>query len=255
MEMLKPQKSQLTCSYCSKIFRDQIKLPCGDSICREHLSERNVVKQNKIKCKKCNDEFGVKNNQFKSNNELKSLMESHSYSSREEISLKYELEQSIRQFFEFYDEFIQNKNKIESDVFDHFQEMRFKIDEHREELKKRIDDIALGMIDQTKIYEETYLKELKEHFSSFDKTQSLANELNEIEETFRNPNLLIETIEDMQQKQEESLNGIQSKLNEMNQVKDKLKATNEFKPKLSLFNQKEEDTSLFGSIRLNACYN
>jgi hypothetical protein len=244
----------LTCSYCSKIFRDQIKLPCGDSICREHLSERNVVKQNKIKCKKCNDEFGVKNNQFKSNNELKSLIESHSYSSREEISLKHELEQSIRQFFEFYDEFIQNKNKIESDVFDHFQEMRFKIDEHREELKKRIDDIALGMIDQTKIYEETYLKELKEHFSSFDTTQSLANELNQKEETFRNPNLLIETIEDMQQKQEESLNGIQSKLNEMNQVKDKLKATNEFKPKLSLFNQKEEDTSLFGSIRLNACW-
>ena len=55
---------------------------------------------------------------------------------------------SLQKFFEFYDVFSQNKSKLESDVFDHFHEMRFKIDQHREELKKRIDDIALGMIDR-----------------------------------------------------------------------------------------------------------
>ena len=49
-------KSQLTCSYCSKAFKDPILLPCDDSICRQHLSDRDVVKQNKIKCKKCNEE-------------------------------------------------------------------------------------------------------------------------------------------------------------------------------------------------------
>ena len=47
-------KSQLTCSHCSKIFRDPIELPCDDFICREHLSEKDVVKENKIKCKECN---------------------------------------------------------------------------------------------------------------------------------------------------------------------------------------------------------
>jgi hypothetical protein len=47
--MLKSQKSQLTSSYCSKIFKDPIMLPCDDSICREHLSDRDVVKQNKSK--------------------------------------------------------------------------------------------------------------------------------------------------------------------------------------------------------------
>ena len=65
--MLKSEKSQLTCSYCSRIFKDPSDLPCGDSICREHLHERNVVKHDRIKCKTCSDEFGVKNNQFKSN--------------------------------------------------------------------------------------------------------------------------------------------------------------------------------------------
>ena len=61
--MLK-SKSHLTCSFCSKIFKDPIELPCGDSICRKHLSERDVVKEKRIKCKECNEEFGVKGKQF-----------------------------------------------------------------------------------------------------------------------------------------------------------------------------------------------
>ena len=70
--------------------------------------------------------------------------------------------------------------------------MRFQKDQQREELKKKIDDISLGMIDETKKYEAIYLKSLKEKLfenfsSSFEQTQSLDNELNRIEETFRNP--------------------------------------------------------------------
>ena len=37
---------------------------------------------------------------------------------------------------------------------------------------------------------------LNESYSSFDDSQSLEHELNEIEETFRDPNLLIETIKE-----------------------------------------------------------
>jgi hypothetical protein len=44
---------------------------------------------------------------------------------------------------------------------------------------------------------------------------------NEMEEVFRNPNLSIQSIKQMQQKHEESLNDIQCKLNEINQIKDK----------------------------------
>jgi hypothetical protein len=251
--MLKSQKSQLTCSYCSRIFKDPIILPCGDSMCRQHLKERDVVKQNKIRCNKCNAEFQVKNSEFKSNEDYKNSIESQSCLSDDEISLKQELEESIQKFFEFCDKFQQNKSKLESDVFDHFQEIRFQIDEHRERLKVRIDDIALAMIDQTKKYEEKYLQDLKEKFSSFDHSQSLENEMNGIEDTFRNPHLLIETIKQMQRRQEESLNGIQMKLKQINQVKDHLVATNGFKPNLSSFNQTEGDTS-FGSLKLDECW-
>jgi hypothetical protein len=89
-------------------------------MCREHLSERSVVKENKIKCKQCNEEFGVsKNNEFKPNEALTQSIERQSHLSDEETNLKQELQISIRKFFEFYDEFIRNKSSLESDVFDH----------------------------------------------------------------------------------------------------------------------------------------
>jgi hypothetical protein len=139
------------------------------------------------------------------------LVESQSYLSGEEKRLKQKLEESIRKFFEFYDEFQLNRTKLDLDVFEHFQEMRFQIDEHRERIKERIDHIALAMVDQTKKYEALYLKNIKEHFSSFDDSKSLQIKLTEIEETFRNPNLLFESIQEMQQKQEEALKDIQIK--------------------------------------------
>ncbi len=99
-------------------------------------------------------------------------------------------------------------------MFDHFHEMRFQIDEHREELKRSIDDIALAMIDKIKKHEEIYLKELKDSFSSFDDGYSLEHELNQIEETFRHSNLLVKTIKEMQHKKIKSLDFIQIKLNQ-----------------------------------------
>jgi hypothetical protein len=107
-------KYQLTCSYCSKIFKDPIELPCEDNICREHLLENVVVKENRIKCKKCNEQFQVKDNQFKSTKAFTNLIESQSFLSDEESSLKQNLEESIRKFIQLHDEFAQNKTKHSS---------------------------------------------------------------------------------------------------------------------------------------------
>ena len=87
-------KSHLTCSFCSRILKDPIELPCDENICREHLSEKAIVKQNKIKCNECKQDFQVSNNDFKSNKTLKNLIESQSYLSEQEISLKQKLEET-----------------------------------------------------------------------------------------------------------------------------------------------------------------
>ena len=44
MEMLKSKKSEVTCSYCSKIYKHPILLPCGDSICRYNLKFKQEPK-------------------------------------------------------------------------------------------------------------------------------------------------------------------------------------------------------------------
>jgi hypothetical protein len=238
-------KSKLTCFNCSRIYKDPIELPCEDSICSEHLTEKDVVKQNRIKCMKCKQEFSVENNEFKSNKTIKQFIDEQVYLSDEEITLKQRLEKSIKIFFQVYEEFTLSKNKLDMDCHNHFQEMRFQIDEHREKLKERIDEIALEMIDKTKKYEAMYSKSLKENL--LENTLTFKSIDQEMEEKFRNPILLLDSIKEMQLQQEKDINDITLKLNEISQVKVHLKATNEFKPNLtSLLHEIS-----FGSILLS----
>ena len=133
-------KSSLTCSNCSKIFKDPIELPCKHNLCKEHLTE------NKIKCVECKQDFEVKDNEFKTVNLVKKQLDEHLYLSDAEFSLKKKIEDSIRQFFQMYDEFTLDKTKLDMDVHENLQEIRFKLDEHREKLKEKIDNIYIERI-------------------------------------------------------------------------------------------------------------
>ena len=81
-----------------------------------------------------------------------------------------------------------------------------------------------------------YLKNLNEELNASLKQlniKSLNESLTHVEETFRDPNLLIESIQGIYLKQKKAVASIQSILDEMFQVKNNLKASNEFKPSLS----------------------
>jgi hypothetical protein len=241
-------KSTLTCSYCLKIFKDPIELPCSHNLCKQHLTEKSVVKDNRIKCGECKQDFEVKDNEFKSIEILKKQLDELLFLSDEEVSLKKQIEDSIQMFFQIFEKFSMNKTTLDLDVHNHLTEIRFKLDENREELKKKIDDIYMEMIEKTKKFESTYLKSLEDKLYSSLKsfeTKSLEQSLNETEETFRNPNLLIESIREMQRKQEESIAELKLKLNEQSQVKDHLIKMNEFKPNPTF----SQDS--FGQLRLN----
>ena len=90
-------KLLMKCLYCSKIFKDPISLPCGDTICEEHLKETNILKQNQIKCSQCNTSFEIKDNDFKSNTLVKKLLDEGTYMNDEEKILKLQLEEGLRQ--------------------------------------------------------------------------------------------------------------------------------------------------------------
>jgi hypothetical protein len=241
-------KSSLTCSYCSKIYKDPIELPCSHNLCKEHLAENNVIKEKIIKCAKCKNAFEFKDNEFKTNNFLKKQLDDLLFLSDEELALKKQIEDSIRQFFQMHEQFTLNKTRIDLDVHEHFQEIRFQLDEHREELKQKIDDIYMEMIEKTKTFEAVYLKNLADKLEaslkSFE-TTFIEQSLKETEETFRNPNVLIESIREMQRQQEGAIEELKLQLNEQSKVKDNLIQMNEFKPNLSF------SPDMFGLLRLN----
>ncbi len=68
-------KSTLTCSYCLKIFKDPIELPCKHNLCKEHLVEKEASIENRIKCVECKQEFEVLDHEFKPNNFIKKQLD------------------------------------------------------------------------------------------------------------------------------------------------------------------------------------
>jgi len=151
-------KLSLTCSNCSKIFKNPIELPCEHLVCKEHLME--MVKQNRIKCAECKQEFEVKGNELKSAEFVKKLINSQIYLSDEEIVLKKKIEDSIKFFFGIYELFTLNKNYLDSECQDHFQELKRQLDMHREKIKEKVDDIYMDMIEKTKEFEVSNLRSI-----------------------------------------------------------------------------------------------
>ena len=89
-------KFYLTCSYCLKIFQEPIAPPCGDSICQEHLHERDVLKKNKIQCSLCNKGFSFNDHEFKINTSLNNLLDAGVFWTDEEKILRENLEQTLK---------------------------------------------------------------------------------------------------------------------------------------------------------------
>jgi len=92
-------KVDFTCLICSKIFKSPFSLPCGDTICEEHLNESQNLKNNSIKCQSCGDVFEAKNNQMiRPNKALQNLIQKELFLSDAEKVMKKSLEDSIENF-------------------------------------------------------------------------------------------------------------------------------------------------------------
>ena len=229
-------KLSLTCSFCSKILKCPIELPCDDLICQEHLKEKEVVQKNKIKCSTCQQVFEVKDHEFNLSKLAHKQIENKIYLSGEELAIKQRMEETFKVFYQKYDEFFLNKSQLSLDCFNHFQEIRFQLDQHREVTKQTIDNMYMKMIEMTKECEATYLKynEGLEIFShKLFENKSIDKDLKDLEETFRDPLLLFKSIKEMEQKQQDVICRIRRKLEEMDKVNRQAKALNHFAPILN----------------------
>jgi hypothetical protein len=206
------RKSNWTCSYCSNILKDPIiELPCGDSICLEHLDKKVIVLKKELEWKLC---------------QLYEFYDMYNHN-------KNNLESNVKSHFE----------QIRSQIDQHRDKLKDRIDWIA---LKMMDETKIYEKMNLKSINESFFFSSFVHCKSYENELLRIEKVFRIS----NANLLIQSIGEMQQKKEKSSKDIQSKLNQMNQVKVLFKEINEFQPNLSLFNQAEE-TSIFGSIKFN----
>jgi len=225
-------KSEFTCSYCMKIYRKPVILPCNHCLCEEHLKDIDVLKVKSIQCKTCKQEFGLGENEFKPNEIVQNLIEKRMHLTEAEKAIKHFSDKLFNEATRLVDEHEDNKRISAHKCFEHFQEIRRKIDLQREELKNEIDKIALAMIDQTKEFEMIFMKrfEPKEDIAT-----NLTSNFNRVNETFRDPEALLDTtpIENVQSETNELIEAFKVRLKKFDEMTNNFFATNSFQPNLT----------------------
>jgi hypothetical protein len=167
-----------------------------------------------IKCLDRNEEFS-KSKSFKPNETAKKIINSDSHLTEKHKSSKQSAKFMLAYFEYLLEGFKSNQEHFEINISKQFDEIRFKIDLPREELKKKIDEIALEMIDQTKEGEKTLLKDLNRANSNIFNTD-LAEEGRRLLEEFRNPNMVVANLKESIQKHELTIKKLEKNIEHFN---------------------------------------
>jgi hypothetical protein len=238
------QKQNFICPHCNKIFKHPILLPCYDTICEHHLREEMVLKQKSIECKTCKKTFNLDDLKYGPNKHLQSLLVNDLHLNDEEKSLKNALLESCANF----DQMSQKYHKLDSEsIKAHFDRLRRQLDERRESLKGKIDEIYLEMTERTTNCEESVLKNLANNFKAVDVliAPNRKNLANEIKEKFRETNVELNLLREQLNKSEHEIAQLKIKLDEIAEISKHFASSNYFEFKHS-FNHEH-----FGSLHLN----
>jgi hypothetical protein len=228
-------KSEFTCTYCMKIYRKPVILPCNHCLCDKHLKDIDVLKVKTIQCKTCNQEFVLDENEFKPNEIVQNLIEKEMHLTEAEKTIKKLNETFLNEGLRLNEELEENKRVFALKSLEHFQEIQLKIDSQREELKNEIDKIALAMIDQNKEFEKFFMKRLEPREEIASKLTSDLKKL--ANETFRDPKAFLQLektpISNFQSKINKELEEFKARLKEFDEMRNHFFATNSFQPYLT----------------------
>ena len=233
-------KSALQCHLCSKILKDPVNLPCQCTICHNHLKD-DSVKDGILTCVECGDKFVVKDMQLKVNKLAKRILDAENHLSPEEKDAKTEMQLLLNEFQQLYDKLQQEQTEFEVSSYDHFAEIKRKLDLQREELKQKIDEIYLTLISKVEKHEAFYKQKLDKTrcFKEFNAEKELEN----FEEEFRIVDLTIERVQQLQSRYEANIKVLQDKMTNLQLVSTQMK-------KCSFMAKKDFDISSFGALNL-----
>ena len=233
-------KLELTCRICKLVLKDPVSFPCHCVVCGEHVHDGSV-KNGIIKCLKCDEDFDVPENGFRSNDMATNILAKELHLSEEEKTIKNSIHEMIKKLEQLQYELKQKHTDLDRLNFDHFSEIRRKIDIQREELKAKIDEIGLKMIEQSKEIEKAYK-------SKMDKLLSDTNQINVQQSRqilayeYRKPNLLIKDVQCLQAEHDLNIKETHSRIADLNSLSNEIKSF-EFKASQELC----EDS--FGSLK------
>ena len=215
-------KADYVCSYCSKIFKNPIILPCFHNICEHHLKETNVLKDKSIKCETCKFDINLKTYRIKPNKHAKILLDQESYLSEEEKCSKNLLIEDLKKLMELNKSFEDQKNDLDMKSKNHFKDIRDQmkssfnqaiayINKYYSDMKEKVKNAEISCLSRINISNMDISHETK--FKNFN-------------ETFLEPNLTIESINQMNQKQQLEMKKIQLEIDKLGRLKDNLKISN-----------------------------
>ena len=238
--MVNFRKSELQCQLCSKILKDPVNLPCQCTICHGHLKDGSV-KDGLIKCEPCGDNFVVKDIHLKVNTLAKRILDAEGHLSPQEKNIKSKIQKLLNELQQLNDQIHQEQTAFEVNSYDHFAEIKRKLDLQREELKNKIDEIYLAMISQVEKHETFYKQKLDENrcFQEFNAEKETKN----FEDEFRKVDLTIQRVQQLQTKYGADIKELKEKMTHLQVVSKEMK-------KCSFVAKTNFVVSSFGSLNL-----
>ena len=238
--MLNLKRTHLLCNICQSILKDPINLPCFCMICHKHLKD-DTVKNGLISCLPCGEEFVASDIIVKFNKLAEISLGAEDYLSQDEKRMKSEINDLLVQFQELSSRFSEERDTFELNSHKKFAEIKRLIDIQREELKAKIDEIALAMIKKIEDYEAVSKKKLSE--TRLFKEFKLEEEKENLDAEFRKFELNIEHAKQLKTENEAKIQDLQSRIDEFGQMTSQIQACS-FKPAENV------STSVFGSLAL-----
>ena len=183
-------KQALSCNICRLVLTDPVSLPCYCVVCGHHIFERNMLKNN-IRCKTCERDFDVPKDGFKSNNMFQVILNSDFHLTHDEKRLKCHIGEISESTKLLINEIEEKKKHLQVVCQDHFTKICKQINSNQGDIKKKIEDISLSLVDKTKKKMDFFIKQINDHALTAEQYTDLTN----LNEAFRQQIIDIKKLE------------------------------------------------------------
>ena len=218
------QKVDLVCPICQKILNEPVQLPCFCTICNAHLTDQTVSKEGFIKCVTCKEDFDVANSRCKENKLAKILLEGDGHLTEPEKAAKLNILNTFERIMAMQNQ-LRNTNDqglIELNCFEHFGEIKRKLDIQREVLKAQVDDLSQCETRKTERNDKFFRQKLAELREMRD--FNMSNQRHILDDEFRNVNLDITHVVRLKEESQSILALLKTKMAELNQLTNQIRA-------------------------------